>query len=117
LTDEIEFPDDADETAGVEDESPEREPDRTVVLVPIRSARSRRQVGEGVSLARSPQARVEEAVGLASAISLDVVAQLAVPLSTLRPATLFGTGKVEEIAALVKAEAAWLEASEALERA
>ena len=108
MTDEIEFPDDADETAGVEDESPEREPDRTVVLVPIRSARSRRQVGEGVSLARSPQARVEEAVGLASAISLDVVAQLAVPLSTLRPATLFGTGKVEEIAALVKAEGAGL---------
>ncbi len=108
MSDEIEFPEDADESAGVADESTEREPDRTVVLVPIRSSRARRAAGEGPSTARSPQARVDEAVGLARAISLDVVGQLAVPLSTLRPATLFGTGKVEEIGALVAAEGAGL---------
>ena len=108
MNSEIEFPEDADDTAGAVDESPEREPDRTVVLVPIRSSRARRSAGEGPSVARSPQARLDEAVGLAKAISLDVVGQLTVPLSTLRPATLFGTGKVEEIGTLVAAEGAGL---------
>nr|WP_244540276.1 GTPase HflX [Kaistia soli] len=77
-------------------------------MVPIRSARSRRAAGEVPNLARSAEARVDEAVGLARAISLDVVGQIAVPLSMPRPATLFGSGKVEEIAALVKAEGAGL---------
>jgi GTP-binding protein HflX len=41
---------------------------------------------------------VEEAVGLAAAIDLDVVEGLAVPLASYRPGTLFGSGKVDEIA-------------------
>nr|WP_245559640.1 GTPase HflX [Amorphus coralli] len=46
---------------------------------------------------RSPDARLEEAIGLALAIDLDVVASGIVKLATQRPATLFGTGKVEEL--------------------
>ena len=53
--------------------------------------------------ARSPQARIEEAVGLALAIDLDVVETGIVTLAQIRPATYIGKGKVEEIAGLVKA--------------
>src|SRR5262245_8662572 len=55
---------------------------------------------------RSPQARLEEAVGLARAIDLNVVSSGIVPLGDIRPATFIGKGKVEEIAGLVKGEAA-----------
>jgi GTP-binding protein HflX len=51
---------------------------------------------------RSPQARLEEATGLARAIDLDVVEVGLVPLNDIRPATYLGKGKVEEIAGLVK---------------
>jgi GTP-binding protein HflX len=59
-------------------------------------------------LERTPQARLEEAVGLAAAIDLDVVASGVVPVPEPRPATLFGAGKVEEIKGLVRAEEASL---------
>jgi GTP-binding protein HflX len=49
---------------------------------------------------RDVEARLEEAKGLARAISLDVVTALAAPLSEMRPATLIGKRKVEEIKAL-----------------
>jgi GTP-binding protein HflX len=51
-------------------------------------------------IARDVEARLEEAKGLARAIDLDVVTALAAPLSEMRPATLIGKGKVEEIKAL-----------------
>ena len=51
---------------------------------------------------RTPEARLDEAVGLAKAIDLDVVDGVAVPLSAYRPATLFGSGKVDEMAARVE---------------
>jgi GTPase len=57
---------------------------------------------------RTPQARLEEAAGLAAAIDLDVVAIGLVPVPSPRPATLFGSGKVEELAGLVRAENASL---------
>ena len=47
--------------------------------------------------ARLPEARLEEAVGLALAIDLDVVASEVVTVTKPRPATLIGGGKVEEI--------------------
>ncbi len=53
---------------------------------------------------RSPEARREEAVGLARAIDLDVVGSEIVSLSAIRPATYLGKGKVEAIAAEAKAE-------------
>jgi len=51
---------------------------------------------------RAPAARLEEAVGLARAIDLEVAEAGIVPLNDVRPSTYIGSGKVEEIAALVK---------------
>jgi GTPase len=53
---------------------------------------------------RSPEARCEEATGLARAIDLVVVGSEIVALNAIRPATFIGKGKVEAIAAQVKAE-------------
>ena len=53
---------------------------------------------------RDAQARLAEAVGLTAAIHLDVVVAEVAPLARPTPATLLGTGKVEEIAILAKAE-------------
>ena len=55
---------------------------------------------------RAPAARLDEAVGLARAIDLDVVQSGIVMLAALRPATYVGKGKVEEIAGLVKSHEA-----------
>ena len=51
----------------------------------------------------SPQDRLREATGLAEAIDLNVVQSLLVPVANPRPATLFGTGKVEALKALIAA--------------
>jgi len=51
-----------------------------------------------------PEARLEEAAGLARAIGLAVVFKGLVRLSRPRPATLFGAGKVEELTGLLRAE-------------
>jgi GTPase len=51
---------------------------------------------------RTPEAKLDEAVGLARAIDLDVEQSGIVTLGTLRPATYLGKGKVDEIAGLVK---------------
>ena len=44
---------------------------------------------------------MDEAVGLAAAIDVDVIGHTMVTLSTIRPATFLGKGKVEEIGALI----------------
>jgi GTP-binding protein HflX len=54
--------------------------------------------------ARSPSARLDEAIGLAQALDLEVRRGVIAPLRAVVPATLFGKGKVEEIAALCEAE-------------
>jgi GTPase len=59
---------------------------------------------ERPSAGRSHEARLAEAKGLAEAIDLDVVAATIVPLQQIRPAAYIGPGKVEELAAIVKAE-------------
>jgi len=51
---------------------------------------------------RAPEARLDEAIGLARAIDLDVGHSGIIMLGALRPATYLGKGKVEEIAGLVK---------------
>ncbi len=48
-----------------------------------------------------PEARLEEAKGLAQAIDLDIRASLIVPLVRVTPATYIGSGKAEELARLV----------------
>jgi len=68
---------------------------RALVLHPVRP----QQAG-----ARDPQARLEEATGLALALDLDVVESRIVPLRERTPATLFGKGKVEELRLLCEVE-------------
>jgi GTP-binding protein HflX len=51
---------------------------------------------------RSPEARLEEAVGLARAIGLEVVHAEVARISRWRPSTLLGSGAVETLGALVK---------------
>src|SRR6266702_823606 len=59
-------------------------------------------VARGEAASRSPAAKLEEAVGLARDIDLNVVSSGIVPLGNIRPATYLGKGKVEEISGLVK---------------
>lgn len=80
----------------------------SMVLAPVipsqsgakRQASSRRDVIASVQK-HSPQARLEEAIGLAHAISLDVSHSEVITLKTPRPATLFGEGKIEELQAVI----------------
>ncbi|HEX3809993.1 MAG TPA: GTPase HflX [Rhizomicrobium sp.] len=51
---------------------------------------------------RDAQARLAEAVGLTAAIGLSVIGEFIVPLARPVPATLMGSGKVNEIGALAK---------------
>ena len=83
---------------------------RAVVLVPHLNRRGNgapRGPGEGAPT-RTPEARLEEAVGLAAAIDLDVVASGIVLLQEIRPSTYIGKGKVDEFAGIVRAEEAEL---------
>ncbi|MET0361863.1 MAG: GTPase HflX [Sphingobium sp.] len=57
---------------------------------------------------RDSEARLEEARGLALAIGIDVRAAQAFRVRDRKPATLFGSGQIEQIAALAEAEAAEL---------
>ena len=57
---------------------------------------------EGRSLSRQADARLDEAVGLALALDLDVRETLVASLRRLTPATLFGKGKVDEIGHVVE---------------
>jgi GTP-binding protein HflX len=54
----------------------------------------------GRESARSGQARLEEAMGLAEALDLQVRDAIIAPLRKLTPATLFGSGKVDELGAI-----------------
>jgi GTP-binding protein HflX len=76
---------------------------RAIVIEPAHRRRQQpRAVGQGVEIARLPAARLEEAIGLARAIDLDVVDAGVVTLAEIRPATYIGKGKVDEIAGLTK---------------
>jgi len=57
---------------------------------------------EGRASSRDAEARLEEAVGLAQALDLEVREMVVAPLRRLTPATLFGKGKVEEIGDLAR---------------
>lgn len=70
---------------------------RAIVVVPV--LRSSPQADRPV---RSPEARRDEAVGLTEAIALDPVHVAIVAVNDPRPATLLGSGKVEELAEVIK---------------
>jgi GTPase len=82
---------------------------RTLVLVPDlkRSQRAHPDHGAAASRSAAPlhsiNDRLSEATGLAEAIDLHVVQSLIVQVPAPRPATLFGTGKVESLKALIAA--------------
>lgn len=71
----------------------------------VPSIRSRHEAGSQNSLkphiSRDEAARQEEARGLALAIDLDIIETMQVAVSAPRPATLLGTGKVQEIHDLI----------------
>ncbi|MGA0531614.1 GTPase HflX [Hansschlegelia sp. KR7-227] len=71
-----------------------------MVIAPVVSARP----DPNAAAQRSPEARLDEAVGLAGAIDLEVVESRLVTLSEIRPATFLGKGKVAELADVAKAE-------------
>lgn len=60
------------------------------------------QKQEGLS--RSPDARLEEAIGLAIAIDIELVGGEAVALRDIKPSSYIGQGKLDEIKTQVKAE-------------
>jgi GTP-binding protein HflX len=64
-----------------------------IVIHPDREARS---------ASRNPDARLEEAVGLALALDLEIRDRLVVTLRRTMPATLFGKGKVEELGRMLE---------------
>jgi GTP-binding protein HflX len=72
---------------------------RAFVIHPVRPTR-----GQSALEARDPNARLEEAVGLAVALDLDVVETTIASLRLVTPATLFGKGKIEEFAAICEVE-------------
>jgi GTP-binding protein HflX len=82
-------------------EASARDATKVAVVVPV-LARGK----DSGAVQRDPQARLEEAVGLAAAIELHVVNAGVITLGTIRPATYIGSGKVEEIAGIVRAESA-----------
>jgi len=75
-----------------------------MVMGPYLRRRPARGPSQTADTERTPQARLEEAVGLACAIDLDVVESGIAPLSDIRPATYIGKGKVDELAGLIKSE-------------
>ena len=81
-------------------EPPRLGTEHTLVLVPV-SKRARSAAG---SKDRDTDARLAEAIGLARAIDLDVVDGIVVPVGEFRPSTLFGSGKVDELAVRIAAE-------------
>jgi GTPase len=79
---------------------------RALIVVPLRKTPDRQDAQNQSAGQLSIDERLSEACGLAKAIGLDVRFAGAVPLSQPRPATLIGSGKVEEIGAVVKTEEA-----------
>ena len=73
---------------------------RAWVLHPAMASGRARQPGAST---RSGRARLDEAVGLARAIDLEVALAEVVPVRTPRPSTLVGRGKVAEIAERLRA--------------
>ncbi len=58
----------------------------------------------GPTEGRLPQTRLAEAIGLARAIALDVVAATVVPVSRIRPATYLGQGAVARLGETIETE-------------
>ncbi|WP_421925252.1 GTPase HflX [Neoaquamicrobium sediminum] len=85
---------------------PQEKTARAIIIVPVLT-RLPKASGDEAARARprqprSAQARLEEAIGLAAAIDLDTIHSEIVTINDPRPATLLGTGKLDEFATIVK---------------
>ena len=77
-------------------------PTHVAVVVPVLQSKHSIVTADGrTRAARAPQARLEEARGLAAAIDLDIVFDTVVAVSRPQPGTLLGTGKIAELARIV----------------
>ena len=84
----------------------ERKPTRAFVIHPAMQAPPSADPALSASTLRTPERQLEEALSLAAAIDLDVRGHAIAPVRKVSPATLFGPGKVEELAdAITAAEA------------
>jgi GTPase len=81
---------------------------RAIVVGPYMRRQSPHGQRAGDEPTRAADAQLDEAVGLARAINLEVVEAGVVPLTAIRPATFIGKGKVDELAGLVKTREAGL---------
>jgi len=81
------------------------QPYTAIILEPVLATRSSGEDGE-LRGNRSPEARLEEAVGLSAAINLQIAMSGIVKVNNPKPATLFGEGKVSELAGIVAAQEA-----------
>lgn len=91
----------------IEEELKRRE--KAVVIVPLIKSLINRSIKTMPPAAvRSDESRLEEAIGLAEAIDLDIVHAGLVSLKAPKPATLFGSGKVTELAGIIAANDAGL---------
>jgi GTP-binding protein HflX len=77
---------------------------RALVLVPVlkRQGRAGEKGSKPALDSHTPESRLAEAVGLANAIDLDIIDSAIVPMSAPRPATLLGSGKVDELSQRVR---------------
>lgn len=85
---------------------PQEKTARAIIIVPVLT-RLPKASGDEAARARprqprSAQARLEVAIGLAAAIDLDTIHSEIVTVNDPRPATLLGTGKLDEFATIVK---------------
>jgi GTPase len=80
-------------------------PSRAIVVVPYLN---RKAAPKSAIPPRGLEAKLEEAVGLARAIDLEIASAGAVSLGAVRPATYLGKGKVEEFAGIVRTHDAGL---------
>ncbi|MCP1200753.1 GTPase HflX [Notoacmeibacter sp. MSK16QG-6] len=78
-------------------------PTRAVTITPVLPSRSKDRVSDGAEpeSRREPAARQEETIGLAEAIGLDIRHSEIAQVNRPRPGTLLGSGKIEELAAIV----------------
>ncbi|OJF90017.1 GTPase HflX [Pararhizobium antarcticum] len=76
---------------------------RAVVIVPVlkKTGRQNAEIAAATTT-RSDESRLEETIGLARAIDLEIVHGMIVPVAQPKPGTLLGSGKIEEIGQLLE---------------
>lgn len=80
------------------------DPTRSAVYVPVFKNSGPRDPNAALEVRRTPDAKLEEALGLAAAIELEIVDSGIISQREPRPATLIGQGKVEELKGVVAAQ-------------